>query len=501
MSFKTRRLVDKKKRKPLPWKLLIKPVLMLYIVLRGVQQEKKVEAKRSHILKGIFIVLAALLGITMIGAAAAKVLIAARMIDVNTVVSVAGEELPKDRYGHTNILLLGAGDKDHDGIDLTDTVMLASIDPDNTHSVAMLSLPRDLYFLKTDKMGAGRINTLFRDYKGYLMQKGSGSILAGKAGMNELAHEVSVALGIDIHGVVKVDFTGFVEAVDALGGVDIDVPEDLVDTEYPGPNYGYETFSISAGPQHVDGETALKYARSRHSTSDFDRSRRQQQILHALGTKAKEGGMLTRGNQVLSLLGILKDHMETTLNSRQLISLAGEATKLDQDKVLMLQLNDQNGLYGSVVRPGGFLYSPPRNQFGGAFVLLPVSIPEFPVTWKQVQTLVSLFIHNRQTLATALPIDVQNASGKTGLGRTVANELLRYGFTIGEVANASDELKAQGTSFVTGPANDPDQRAAWLAGLLHLPQVTATAGSSDRLTVVLGKEFTFAPLQDLLKQQ
>ncbi len=98
-------------------------------------------------------------------------------------------------------------------------------------------------------------------------------------GIKLLAEKVSEITGQGIDGYIVIDFSGFKNIVDALGGIHIDVPKDLVDREYPDNNWGYEVFTVRAGPQDFDGATALKYARSRHSTSDFDRSERQQLLL------------------------------------------------------------------------------------------------------------------------------------------------------------------------------------------------------------------------------
>ena len=98
-------------------------------------------------------------------------------------------------------------------------------------------------------------------------------------GIKLLAEKVSEITGQSIDEYMVIDFSGFKSIVDALGGIEIDVPKDLVDREYPDNNWGYEVFSVRRGLQTFNGERALKYARSRHSTSDFDRSERQQLII------------------------------------------------------------------------------------------------------------------------------------------------------------------------------------------------------------------------------
>jgi len=89
---------------------------------------------------------------------------------------------------------------------------------------------------------------------------------------------------------VVIDMKSFEDLVDALGGIDVQVKKDLYDSMYPGPNYTYETLNIKAGNHHFDGVTALKYARSRKSTTDFDRAARQQEIIESLKTKILSTG-------------------------------------------------------------------------------------------------------------------------------------------------------------------------------------------------------------------
>lgn len=86
-------------------------------------------------------------------------------------------------------------------------------------------------------------------------------------------------MGIEIQYYSLVDFGGFKNIIDTLGGITIDIPEGFTDTTYPTPDNGYMTIHFDSGVTLLDGEKALQYARSRHSTSDFARSLRQQQIV------------------------------------------------------------------------------------------------------------------------------------------------------------------------------------------------------------------------------
>ncbi len=509
MSFKVRRLDQERRSSPV-WKplligalSLLRPVTQWMLDRAKQKKEDATKAKRVHMLKKVMIVLCSVLLAFVLLAGVAKGLIALRVLSVRGVISVTAGTLPTDTYGHTNILLLGAGDVTHDGVDLTDSIMIASIDPTKTKSVALLSLPRDLYFLKTAQMGVGRINSLYRDYKYYLIQqKGMDKQAASMEALRELAKELGTSYGVEIHHVIKVDFIAFVQAVDALGGIDVVVPEDLVDTQYPGPNYSYTTFALNAGPQHLDGETALKYARSRHSTSDFDRSARQQQIIKALSDKVKNEGMLTNPNKILSLLRIIQEHVDMTIDLRGVLALAKAGLDVDPNNILSLQLNSQNGLYSTLSAPGGLLYPPPREEFQGASVLLPVSIPASPITWKQIKVLTHLFLHMREPYVARRPIVILNAGAKSGSANRLAGELRRFGFLIDRTENA--DIEDQPQSWVASIGIDPTTET-FLAQLLkmdHLP-LPSSIPSEKRgpITIIIGEDYQYTPLQDLVTLQ
>lgn len=507
MTFQVRRVSSDRPRRPFPWQKVTAIVLMFrkpfqwwFSHWQKHHEEEERKERRTNLLKRIALILVVVLCAVVLIAGSVSALVQLKLLNIRDIVSVAAVELPKDAYGHTNVLLLGTGDEGHQGVDLTDTMMIASIDPHNTESVAMLSIPRDLYLLNTQNMGRGRINAVYRDYKAQLKrQQGVDDAQASSLALQELSDELGRLLGIQIHRVIKVDFIGFVQAVDAIGGIDIDVPEDLYDAEYPGPNYTYTTFFLTRGPQHLDGETALKYARSRHSTSDFSRSARQQQIISALAEKMKSEGLLTRPDRILSLLDIMKQHVEMTLSSRELLALAELGMDIDRSKTLNLQLNDQAGLYGGFAEAGGFLYAPPRDEFGGASVLLPVSIPPSPVTWKQIRALISLYLNDRSPYFWTVPVDILNAGAPSGSSRRLGSEFIRYGLNVGNIENA--ETRDMDASVIRA-SEDAKEQAEYLSNFLKMPLeiLTTEPGvtQSGSVSVLLGKDYVYTPFQNLL---
>ncbi len=172
------------------------------------------------------------------------------------------------------ILLMGWDRRPNDPPDeayRTDTMILASVDP-VTASIGLLSIPRDLYVTVPGYSQPQRVNSAY--VLGELLQPGYGSDLTMQT--------VQYNLGMRIHDYLLVDFNTFITVIDAIGGVDIDNPTTINDPYYPNMFNGYDPFYLPAGHYHLDGTTALKYARTRHGSSDFDRADRQQQVILAV---------------------------------------------------------------------------------------------------------------------------------------------------------------------------------------------------------------------------
>lgn len=513
MPFTTRRI---REEKPSRWKPLLVSLApyavkagtlatVLYGKWKTRREEQQTNDRRTRILKKIvLILLSVLLGLLLL-AGTVKALVGLRILTLQNFLSVAGAELPVDDRGFTNFLLLGAGDKDHDGVDLTDAVMIASIDPTKTRSAVLLSIPRDLYVLESELMGKGRVNELYRNYKIKIRREGMDTAEASAASLMQLSKELSTLTGIELHHVVKIDFTAFVDIVDALGGIEVAVPEDLVDPQYPGPNYSYETFAIDAGLQTLDGETALKYARSRHSTSDFSRSGRQQLILKALAEKARTSGVATSPSKLTELYKIVSEHVETTMTIGEILGAARIGDRLKRDNVISMHLNVATGYDTGIAEAGGFLYTPPRDQFDGASVLLPFSIPDFPVTWKQIQAFVRLLTDNRPVFLLRPPLSILNAGGKSGSARLLGNELIRFGFDVEKMENATEDRKnpLKLPKSIVVPQTEADvELAEFFATFLKLPlgplPPDIAPEKQSRVTIVLGEDYVFSYLQDLI---
>jgi LCP family protein required for cell wall assembly len=207
-----------------------------------------------------------------------------------------------------NVLVLGLDRREGQGtVVRSDTVILTTVYP-LAPRVALISIPRDLY-VEIPGYGTNRINTAH--FWGENEVDGGGPALA----MQTVAHN----FGVPVHHYVRVDFDGFQAVVDAVGGIDVVVEEPIVDDAYPTDDYGTIRIEIPAGPQHMDGETALRYARSRHGSSDFDRARRQQQILAALARRLFEPNTWPK---LPTVYQAVTDNLDTDMMPQDLLLLA-----------------------------------------------------------------------------------------------------------------------------------------------------------------------------------
>lgn len=214
-------------------------------------------------------------------------------------------------------LLLGLDQRD-DEPPRSDTVMLVNWDKANNRA-NVLSLPRDLW---VDVPGYGKEKLS----SAYALGEGAN----GPGGAALIKRTLKENLGLEIEGHAAVTLEGFESIVDRLGGVWLDVPFPLADDEYPNKEGGYERLYIEAGLQHMDGERALKYARSRHADGDFGRVQRQQQVLTALRERVTRFGSATK---IPGLISELRSQVETDLSTPELLKLAPAALRLHGDGI------------------------------------------------------------------------------------------------------------------------------------------------------------------------
>jgi LCP family protein required for cell wall assembly len=239
------------------------------------------------------------------------------------------------------VLLLGIDKRPdpNEGV-RSDTLILVRIDPE-ARTASMLSIPRDTA-TQIPSLGWAKINSAYGfGYSNAETLYGVGTS-PDAAGGALAAQSLEQLLGVRIDYIAQVDFRGFARLVDSLGGVVIDAQQPIYDAEYPTENYGVERIYIAPGLQVMDGATALIYARTRHTTSDFDRSRRQQQVLSALLAQVRERGILENVTLLPRWAEVLEENVRTTLPISDLgvvNGLAQLARELTPDRILQLSIN------------------------------------------------------------------------------------------------------------------------------------------------------------------
>jgi len=324
-------------------------------------------------------------------------------------VDAKGESGSQDRV---NILVVGVDKRSREG-DIpsrTDTIFIVTVDP-KTNSTGILGIPRDLLVDIPYASGTGtyedRINTVYvvGEMNGY-----------DQGGVSLLKEVIKSNFDIDIDKYVMVDFEGFEELIDALGGIDVDVPDAVYDpyyseTELPGdylPQY------FEPGRQHMDGQTALAYSRIRFSSDDFDRIQRQQRVIFATIDKAKSLNLLT---DAPTLWSRYKDTIKTDISDVLIPSYADLANRV-KDNINAVSL-------GPVTVP----YTTPQ----GAAVLVG--------DHEAIARIVDSMFKDKPgstpvTQATPEPVrvQIQNGAGVEGLARDVMQLISTKGYPLEDLS-------------------------------------------------------------------
>ncbi len=263
-----------------------------------------------------------------------------------------------NRQERLNILLLGVDKRpDEQGPPRTDTIIVVSIDQ-KTGQTSMLSIPRDLWVPIPGYNINAKINMAYAigELRKY---PGGGPALVKKT--------VSDLIGYPIHYYAMVDFNGFRKLIDLIGGIEVCVPKTIHDEKFPTEDYGYETLHIEAGCQHMDGDLALKYARTRHVDSDYGRARRQQQVIMAVRDKILQANMLpTLIAHIPEILHNLSGSVETDIPLDRLIALARLAQKIQPEDIQREVIDNRYG-EETYTTTGAWILVPDREKLRPLF--------------------------------------------------------------------------------------------------------------------------------------
>ncbi len=261
--------------------------------------------------------------------------------EAGTPVAVPTEEVEAqfpdwDNDDPVNILLLGIDFRDGDEEPArSDTVMVVRIEP-ATGAVRMLSIPRDL-LVDIPGHGEDKMNAAYPIGEVWGEERG-----AELGGATLVAQTVESNFDIPIHYFMTVDFNGFRRIVDTVGGIVVDVRAQIKDDQYPTEDFGLTREYYPTGFQFMDGEDALRYARTRHGDNDVNRGQRQQQVLRAIRQQATTKGLITQADD---LMRDLADTVRTDLNFNQMLALANLGRSLDTDAIESVDLWEMGYIY------------------------------------------------------------------------------------------------------------------------------------------------------------
>ena len=363
-----------------------------------------------------------------------------------------------------NILLIGSDQRPNEGTYNTDTLIVVSIDP-TTGQVAMFSLPRDSTDLPlppgrlADAYPGGiyprKINALFTEVRN------RPDLVSGTnrtRGYNALKEVLGNLYQLDIKYFVEVNFDGFKQVVDALGGVTINVQVPVLDESYPSDTGRLSRVYIPAGIQHMTGAQALIYARSRHGSDDFDRGYRQQRVLTSLREQADIANLIPR---ISDLLAAVKATVRTDIPQAELAKLAGLAGGVDTKNIRSYVFSYPR--YGTQTPPGvaPYKYLPNVARIRAAVA------SAFKVDPQLEETRAALGQENAT-------IWVLNGSGRQGQASTLAAYLDYYGLTTSAPNQKPDPAAFSGTRIVV--YNGAESR---------LPETIAFLESTFKTKVIL----------------
>lgn len=362
---------------------------------------------------------------------------------VKNLVTSRDRQLEGETDDRINFLLLGMGGEGHDGPYLTDTIILGSFRPSDKH-IALLSIPRDLV-IPIPGYGWRKVNNA--NAYGELTNPGHGADLAVKT--------ISQVFGLPIQYYLRVDFAGFKDFIDELGGVKVCVDNAFTDVQYPTDDYKTQTIKFDTGCQLMSGDTALQFVRSRHGNngegSDFARSRRQQKVILAAKEKLLTFSTLSNPLTIKNLFTQYQNHVSTNLDIWEMVRFAQLAKGTGQENIQTHGLVEGPGgqLQTVIGEDGAYLLQPPGGSYDEIRKLVaamldtsaatptavtnPTPTPAIaaPATTEPVAADKTL----KKAIKEKATIEVRNGTFISGLASTTQARLVALGLTVGTIGN------------------------------------------------------------------
>jgi LCP family protein required for cell wall assembly len=395
------------------------------------RRTKKPASSKKKWIKRIFILIV-ILAIAAAGYVGIKALLASGSVFKGNPFDIfQNQPLKKDENGRSNILVFGTSEDDgpdHGGANLTDSIMVVSIDQDKKNAY-MVSIPRDLYveYGETCSEGyRGKINSLYDCFS-----EGEDN---EEDGANALKKKVGEIVGLDIQYYAHLNYTAVRDAVDAVGGVDLTIesedPRGILDRNFDWKcNYKCYYVKYDNGEKaHLDGEHALALSRARNASGgyglpggNFDREKNQQKIIKALREKAVSAGTLTNVGKVTGLIDALGNNLRTNFETKEIRTLMTLGTDISSESIQTISLVEEGE---SVVTTG---------NIGGASIVEPIA---GLYDYSEIQAYVHKKLTSNAITKEGAEVVVLNGSEVAGVGQTEADKLTAKGFTIASVANA-----------------------------------------------------------------
>lgn len=388
-------------------------------------------------------------------------------------IELASESLqPWAGTDRVTILLLGIDQRcDESGPTHTDSMMLVTIDPMGL-SAGVLSLPRDMW-VEIPGFDVDRINQAHYYGEAY-EYPGGGPALA--------VETVEAFLGVQIDYYAAVNFDAFIEVVNEIGGIDINVPEAIVDETYPDRCYGYDPFEIEAGDHHLEGEMALKYARTRATLGgDVDRAERQQKVVLAVREKVLSLDMIPQLiTKAPAIWQTLQNNVRTDMTLEEAVQLALLAQEIPRESIETAVI-DYDYVEPATTPDGRQVLVPNRDYIRQLRnELFTVPVPPTP----EIQNLPALMVEEAARVA------IQNGTPEFGLAGDTQTFLIANGLNVTEVGNA--DSAAYRTTQIIDYGNHLNTRR-FLIQLMGIPPLNVTNGETPEgdydILIIIGSDW------------
>lgn len=397
---------------------------------------------------------------------------------------IQSQPLKEDSNGRSNFLILGTTEDDpnHPGSNLTDTMMIVSIDQHKDNAY-VFSVPRDLYVqygMACPSGYGGKINEYFS-----CSDTGT-SKAAEQDRLAKTEKFVGNIFGLDIQYGIHANLTVVRDVVNAVGGIDVNIVGDgapgILDRNFDWRcNYTCYLVKYTNGVHHLDGNAAMYLSMARGdvaptyglANSNFDREKNQQKIVIALKTKAMSMGILTNINAVTKLFDALGSNLRTNIQTKEIRTLMTVANQIKSNNVYTLSFNDGNN---PVVTTGGY---------AGQSIVLP---SDGMYNYSGIQAFIARNLSSNPVIREAAPITVLNGTNQNGFGQTKADMLKKDGFNVTSVNNAPAGTYDKVDIYKIG--NNDNATASKLSSMFNVKIKTTSppvsVDSSVRFVIIFG---------------